>query len=87
MEIPIEICREVRYVHGCFGLGCRHGAPFQDVCQTHLRQRSTQDFCQSIVIANRLEFPLIRKGIEDSGSPGECSRLTVTLKCDFLALT
>jgi hypothetical protein len=39
------------------------------------------------VNANRLEFPSVRKAIEDFGSPVEYSRLTVTLKCDFLALT
>jgi hypothetical protein len=34
-----------------------------------------------------LEFPLIRKGVEDFGSPGEYSRLNMTLKVDFLAVT
>jgi hypothetical protein len=59
----------------------------QAVCQKLLRRRSTQEFYQSIVIANRLEFPSVRKGIEDFGSPGKYSRLTVMLKENFLALT
>ena len=59
----------------------------QAVCQKLLRRRFAQDFYQPIVNANRLEFPLVRKGIEDFGSPGEYSRLTVTLKCDFRGLT
>ena len=37
--------------------------------------------------SNRLPFPLVRKGIEDFGSPGEYSRLIVTLRCDFLTRT
>jgi len=59
----------------------------QAVCQKILRRRFTQEFSQSIVNANRLEFPSVRKAIEDFGYPMEYSRLTLTLKCDFLALT
>jgi hypothetical protein len=59
----------------------------QAVCQKILRRRFTQEFFQSIVNANRLEFPSVRKAIEDFGSPLEYPRLTLTLKCDFLALT
>jgi hypothetical protein len=59
----------------------------QAVCQKILRRQFTQEFFQSIVNANRLEFPSVRKAIEDFGSPVEYPRLTVTLKCDFLALT
>jgi len=59
----------------------------QAVCPKLLRRRFTQEFYQRIVNANRLEFPSVRKAIEDFGSPVEYSRLTVTLKCDFLALT
>jgi hypothetical protein len=59
----------------------------QAVCPKVLRRRSTQEFYQAIVNANRLEFPSVRKAIEDFGSPVEYSRLTVTLNCDFLALT
>jgi hypothetical protein len=60
---------------------------FQAVCQKLVRRRSTQEFYHPIVIANRLEFPLVRKGIEEFGSTGAYPRLTVTLQCDFQALT
>jgi hypothetical protein len=60
---------------------------FQAVCQKILRRHFSQAFFQSIVNANRLEFPSVRKAIEDFGSPMEYPRLTLTLKCDFLALT
>src|SRR5271169_5534067 len=60
---------------------------FQAACQKVLRRQFTQEFFQSIVNANRLEFPSVRKAIEDFGSPVEYPRLTLTLKCDFLALT
>ena len=59
----------------------------QVVCQKILRRQFTQEFFQSIVNANRLEFLSVRKAIEDFGSPMEYPRLTLTLKCDFLALT
>jgi hypothetical protein len=59
----------------------------QALCQKILRRQFTQAFSQSIVNANRLEFPSVRKAIEDLGSPIEYPRLTLTLKCDFLALT
>jgi hypothetical protein len=59
----------------------------QSVCQRILRRQFTQEFFQSIVNANRLEFPSIRKAIEEFGSPVEYPRLMLTLKCDFLALT
>jgi hypothetical protein len=59
----------------------------QAVCQKILRRRFSQEFFQSIVNANRLEFLLVRKAIEDFSSPVEYPRLTLTLKCDFLALT
>jgi hypothetical protein len=60
---------------------------FQAVCQKILRRQFAQEFSQSLVNANRLEFPSIRKAIEELGSPTEYPRLTLTLKCDFLALT
>ena len=60
---------------------------FQAVCQKILRRQFAQAFSQSLVNANRLEFPSVRKSFEDVGSPTEYPRLTLTLKCDFLALT
>lgn len=59
----------------------------QATCQKVLRREFSQQFFQTIVNANRLEFPSIRKAIVDVGAPVEYSRLMVTLKCDFLALT
>jgi hypothetical protein len=59
----------------------------QAVCQKILRRQFEQQFFQSIVNANRLEFPSVRKAIEDFNSPIEYPRLALTLKCDFLALT
>jgi len=59
----------------------------QVVCQKILRRQFRQQFFQSIINANRLEFLSVRKAIEDLGSPMEFPRLTLTLKCDFLALT
>ena len=60
---------------------------FQVACQNILRQRYSQEYFQSIVHANCLEFPSVRKAIENFGAPVEFSRLKVTLTCDFLALT
>jgi len=59
----------------------------QAVCQRSLRRQFTQEFYQGIVRANRLEFPSVRRAIEDSGFHVEYPHLVVTLKCDFLALT
>lgn len=59
----------------------------QAACQKVLRRQFTQEFFQSIVNANRLEFPSVRRAIQDLGSPVEYPRLMLTLKCDFLALT
>ena len=63
------------------------GFYLQAVCQRILRRQFAQEFFQSIVNANRLEFPSVRKSIEALNSPVEYPRLTLTLKCDFLALT
>ena len=60
---------------------------FQTVCQKILQRRFNQEYFQMIVNANRLEFPSIRKAIEDLGATVEYPRLALTLKCDFLALT
>jgi hypothetical protein len=59
----------------------------QAVCQKILRRQFAQEYFQAIVNANRLEFPSIRKALEDFGAPVEYPRLMLTLKCDFLALT
>ena len=59
----------------------------QAVCQKVLRRQFSQEFFQSIVNANRLEFPAVRKAIENLGTPLDYPRVALTLKCDFLALT
>jgi len=59
----------------------------QVLCQKILRRQFAQEFSQSIVNANRLEFPSVRKAIEELGTSMEYPRLALTLKCDFLALT
>ncbi len=63
------------------------GFYLQAICQRILRRQFAQEFFQSIVNANRLEFPSVRKSIADLNSPVEYPRLALTLKCDFLALT
>jgi hypothetical protein len=63
------------------------GFYLQALCQKILRRQFAREFSQSIVNANRLEFPSIQHALEELGSPIEYPRLTLTLKCDFLALT
>jgi hypothetical protein len=63
------------------------GFYLQALCQKILRRQFTREFSQSIVNANRLEFPAVQHALEELGSPIEYPRLTLTLKCDFLALT
>jgi hypothetical protein len=60
---------------------------FQAVCQKILRREFSQEFYQSIVNANRLEFLSVRKAVEYLDTITEYPRLTLTLRCDFLALT
>jgi hypothetical protein len=59
----------------------------QASCQKILKRKFAQEFSQPIVNANRLEFLSVRKALEDFNAPVEYPRLTLTLKCDFLALT
>ncbi len=59
----------------------------QAVCQKILRRKFEQEFFLAIVNANRLEFPSVRKSLEDFDVPVDYARLRMMLKCDFLALT
>lgn len=59
----------------------------QATCQKILRRQFDQEYSHSIVNANRLEFPAVRKAIEEFDAPLDYARLRMTLKCDFLALT
>ncbi len=60
---------------------------FQATCQTILRRKFDREYFQSIVNANRLEFPWVRKFLEDSDGPVDFTRVRQSLECDFLALT
>ncbi|MGC9997025.1 MAG: diguanylate cyclase [Terriglobia bacterium] len=57
------------------------------VCKRILLRQSGRTYFQSIANANRLEFPSLRKSLEEFGAPVDYSRLRMMLKCDFLALT
>jgi hypothetical protein len=59
----------------------------QVLCQKILRRQFDREYFQSIVNANRLEFPSLRKSLEEFGAPVDYPRLRMMLKCDFLALT
>ena len=60
---------------------------FQVTCQKVLRRQFDREYFQSIVNANRLEFPSLRKSLEEFDAPVDYARLRMMLKCDFLALT
>jgi hypothetical protein len=60
---------------------------FQVTCQKILRRQFDREYFQSIANANRLEFPSLRKSLEEFGPPVDYPRLRMMLKCDFLALT
>jgi len=60
---------------------------FQGTCQRILRRQFDWDYFQSIANANRLEFPSLRKSVEEFGAPVEYSQIRRMLQCDFLALT
>ena len=57
------------------------------VCHKLLRRQFSREFYKVIVRDNFLEFPLVRKGVEGFGSPGEYRRLRMTLRCDFVIVT
>jgi hypothetical protein len=59
----------------------------QVTCQKILRKKFDQEYAASIVNANRLEFPAVRKALEEFDAPVDYPRLRMTLRCDFLALT
>ena len=59
---------------------------FQVSCQRVLRRQFDREYYQSIVNANRLEFPSLQKSLEEFGAPVDYPRLRMILKCDFLAL-
>ena len=60
---------------------------FQATCQRILRRQFDREYFRSIANVIRLEFPSLRKSLEEFGAPVDYSRLPKALKCDFLALT
>jgi hypothetical protein len=59
----------------------------QAACQRILRREFGHEFFHSVVNANRLEFPFVRKALEEFDVPVDYERFRMQLKCDFLALT
>jgi len=59
----------------------------QVTCQEILRREFDREYFQCIANANRLEFPSLRKSLEEFGAPVDYPRLRMMLKCDFLTLT
>jgi hypothetical protein len=60
---------------------------FQTICQRILATEFDRDYFLAIVNANRLEFPSVRKAVEEFDAPVDYARFSMMLKCDFLALT
>jgi hypothetical protein len=59
----------------------------QVTCQRLLRRQFDREYFLAIVNANRLEFPAVRRTLEEFNAPVDYPRLRMMLKCDFLALT
>ena len=60
---------------------------FQATCQRILRQQFEREYFLAVVNASSLEFPAVRRTLEEFNAPVDYSRLRMMLKCDFLALT
>ncbi len=58
----------------------------QAACQRILGRQFDHEYFQSIVNANRLEFPCVRTAVEEFGEPVDYPWVRMTLMCDFLAL-
>jgi len=59
----------------------------QVTVQRILRRAFDQAYFQTIVTANHLAFPTLRKAFEELNAPVDYARLRMNMKCDFLALT
>jgi hypothetical protein len=59
---------------------------YQVTCQKILRRQFDRQYFQSIADMIRLEFPSLRKSLEESGASVDYPRLRTMLNCDFLAL-
>jgi hypothetical protein len=58
----------------------------QAACEKILRKPFEEPLPDPIVDANRLEFPFIRRALEEYDAPVDYPRFRVQLKCDYLAL-
>ena len=58
----------------------------QAICLKILRQEFDRDYFLPIANANRLEFPSVRRAVEEFETPVDYARFCMMLKCDFLAL-
>jgi len=59
----------------------------QTTCERILRREFGQEFFLPVVNANRLEFPFVRKALEELDVPVDYGRFGMQLCCDFFALT
>jgi hypothetical protein len=59
----------------------------QTICLKILQQEFDRDYSLPIVNANRLEFPSVRKAVQEFDAPIDYARFCMMLKCDFLALS
>ena len=55
-------------------------------CEKILRHEFDAEFFHAVVNANRLEFPFVRKAVEEFDVPVDYLRFRMQLFCDFLAL-
>lgn len=58
----------------------------QAMCEEILRRPFEDPLPDPIVDANRLEFPFVRRALEEFEAPVDYARFRVQLKCDYLAL-
>jgi len=59
----------------------------QATCQRILRQQFDREYYLVIVNASNLQFPAVRRRLEESNLPVDYPRLRMMLKCDFQTLT
>jgi hypothetical protein len=59
----------------------------QVTCQGILRQQFDREYFLAIVNAIGLEFPVVRRTLEEFNAPVDYPRMGMMLKCDFRALT
>jgi len=60
---------------------------FQNTCQRVLRRQFEREYFESIAEVMRLEFPAVRKSLDEPYASVDYSRLSKALRADLLALT